>query len=240
MKIAICDDNQEELIVLENALTKYRDDTSSPINIVSFLEASLLIAEVENNVKYDLYILDIVMPGTNGIEIAKYLRNKNIDSPIVFLTSSKEFALDAFGVKAADYLIKPLDPERLIEICSQQLLRKNQDNTILLTTKNIVQSVDVAQIIYCEVISKTNYYHLNDSTVFKTTTSFKQVLETLSQFDFFYQVHRSIIINFNYVKKLDKDIIYLVSGVEIKISREKVKIVRDAYFNYVFKGRCKC
>ena len=237
MRIAICDDNQEELVILNNALIKYSDDNNYNINIISFNDSAQLMAELDNNASYDLFILDIVMPEISGLDIAKYLRSKKINTPIIFLTSSKEFALDAFGVKAADYLVKPLNTKQLLEICDELLNKTNTANTILLSTKDAVQVVDVSHILYCEVISRINYYHINDSTVVKTHTSFKQVLELLGQFDFFYQVHRAFIINFNYVKKIEKNTIFLRNGDEINISREKVKTIKDEYFNYIFKRR---
>ena len=61
----------------------------------------------------DLIILDIIMPLLNGMDTAKELRQEHQSVPIIFLTSSREFAVDSYEVKALNYLMKPVDPEKL-------------------------------------------------------------------------------------------------------------------------------
>jgi len=74
-----------------------------------------IISSLEKGNRFDIYILDIIMSNFSGIETAKEIRAFDKNSPIVFLTSSPEFALEGYKVKALNYVLKPASKEKLFE-----------------------------------------------------------------------------------------------------------------------------
>ena len=107
LKIAICDDEKEFRDAAEKMLNLYMADTEVQCEIDVFVVSSELIDATEKGTIYDIYLLDIYMPGVTGMSIATELRSRGVKSPIIFLTSSTDHALEAFGVDATHYLLKP-------------------------------------------------------------------------------------------------------------------------------------
>ncbi len=119
---------------------------------------------------YDLLLLDVQMPGLNGIEAAREIRQKNEQIKIVFLTSSPEYAVESYSVQATNYLLKPATKDRLFPILDQifDLLRK-PEAALTVQNRGSVFRLPYGKIEYMEVISKTIYFHLADGSI-KTNT----------------------------------------------------------------------
>ena len=110
MRIAICDD---ERICIEQVMavaTRYAaSHADRRFTFDTFFHPEDLTEAAEKIGGYDIYILDVVMPGMNGISLGVKLREAGYDGKIIYLTSSSEYSLDAFRVRALDYLIKPIE-----------------------------------------------------------------------------------------------------------------------------------
>ena len=110
MNIALCDDDNTELqkvkCVIEDFIAKKHSNHLITFN--TYTNASDLLCHIDKHCGFDLLILDIIMPGMNGIELATEIRNRNTDCKIIFLTSSPEFAINSYKVDAFYYLLKPL------------------------------------------------------------------------------------------------------------------------------------
>ena len=100
LKIAICDDEKMFCDSAEGMLKLYMEEKAMPFQADVFNIPSELLDMTEKGTIYDVYLLDIYMPGVTGMSIATELRNRDIKSPIIFLTSSTDHALEAFGVDA--------------------------------------------------------------------------------------------------------------------------------------------
>lgn len=117
MKIIICDDNKKDLTRIEQLITNYK--TLYPGNdfeLESYTDPSLLIRKIQEKQLADIYILDIIMAGTTGIDIGSLLRRFSKQASIIYTTSSDEFALDAYGVRALMYLLKPVQEEPFLKL----------------------------------------------------------------------------------------------------------------------------
>lgn len=106
MKIAICDDKIRQIEIIETSAYAYFLAKRIEFKIDTFDKAfDFLDAHKKNS--YDLVLLDICMPGMLGTDVAKEIRQKKDNTEVVFLTTSDEFAIDAFTLRAAHYLLKP-------------------------------------------------------------------------------------------------------------------------------------
>ncbi len=108
MLIFICDDDRQEMNRIQEYLEKAALDLSSDIKIVPYFSGEALLKAVEGGAKPDLAVFDIFMDGMNGIEAAHRLRVLLPDVFLAFLTSSRDFAVDAFEMDALHYMVKPV------------------------------------------------------------------------------------------------------------------------------------
>ena len=106
MYIALCDDNQTELSRLISILEEYRSKRDSSMTYEIFRSAAELLEAMPGH-HFNLVFLDILMPGITGMDAAREIRHSNSTIPIIFLTSSREYAVESYRVNAADYILKP-------------------------------------------------------------------------------------------------------------------------------------
>ncbi len=239
MKITICDDNMKDLAKIEQLITSYK--TLYPGNdfeLETYTDPSLLLKKIQGNHLSDIYVLDIIMAGTTGIDIGKLLRLSDSQTAIIYTTSSDEFALDAYSVYALRYLLKPIQEEPFFEALSYVLNhRQNTEDPIFpVKTKDGLVSVPYSKIEYIENASRMLQIHLTDNTVVTSIfirKSFDDEIKDLVQDKYFMQVHKSFLINFNHVRKLDGSSIIMNSGADIPISKKNTANVKRQYLLFI-------
>ena len=136
MKIAICDDEVAVSEVTKSLLQQWAIHQSISLSVHCYENGDDLILAQKSEC-FDLIFLDVLMPLLNGIDTAKELRRQNQNVPIIFLTSSKEFAFDSYEVKALQYLLKPVSPNQLWSIMNDfMVLIKNQKEIFVARTSD--------------------------------------------------------------------------------------------------------
>ena len=160
LKIAVCDDEQLYLEKTRAMLDEYAAAHDAAIAAEAFTNSSALLDSIESGERYDIYLLDIYMPGVSGMSVATELRSKGVRSPIIFLTSSTEHAVEAFGVDATHYLLKPYTPQNFFAAMDKamQNISSHAEESIVLKIGGEYQNVPVAHILYCEAAG--NYQRL--------------------------------------------------------------------------------
>lgn len=116
MLIAICDDEQRELEAIEAALTAAAVELSADIEIAAYSSGAALIEAVESGSQPALAVWDIYMGEENGMKTAGVLRGLIPGLPCAFLTTSRDFAVEAFSLDALHYIMKPVTVEKLKEL----------------------------------------------------------------------------------------------------------------------------
>ena len=110
MKITICDDSIKDLLHTEKLLIKYKSlHPDKEFELEKFSDPSRLYQKISTGKLTDIYILDMLMPRRTGIDIGNLIRMSGCESVIIYITSSEDYALDAYGVHAVRYLLKPID-----------------------------------------------------------------------------------------------------------------------------------
>ena len=100
IKIAFCDDDMEVLHQMNELLDRYRVERNEDITYAAFQSPFELLTEIEKGIRPDILFLDVVMPGQNGMDVAKEIRQYDTNMKIIFLTSSPEFAVESYSVGA--------------------------------------------------------------------------------------------------------------------------------------------
>ncbi len=228
MRVAICDDENMQLSMTKTSLEAAYKSLDL---VVDTYNSGVRLLNAVDDVYYDLIILDIEMPGLNGIETAKKLRKIEDKTAIVFLTSHVEYALEGYEVNALRYLTKPASPEKLSEIITYLLEQKKKDKRILLRNSEDVEMVCVADIYYMEaqdqmirvVTNKGEYqnrYNLGD---YETE---------LGAYGFF-RIHRGYLINLGHVIRLAGREVVMDDNASLPVSRMKESALKNALFHYV-------
>lgn len=230
MKIAICDDDWH----MQQTLRLLIDEIYQDLDMLAdgFTSGEALLAAVQKQSQpYQLILLDIEMRGIDGIETAKRLRKLLPDCYIIFITSHDEFALTGYEVAAFRYLVKPVQPEKLTEAISAVRAELSDHITLHVEDGPVEALLRVKDIYYIEAQDKRVRVVLKD-TAFSDRRGIDEIERALAGEDFF-RVHRSYLINFRYVARLDKNEILLVSGEQIPLSRLRKKAFKNAFQAYV-------
>lgn len=237
LQLAFCDDDLSELQTIQTLLDRYRVARNQEIRYTAFQNAWDLLAEVERGTRYDVLLLDVLMPGQNGIEVAGELRQYDNNVKIIFLTSSPEFAVQSYAVGAYFYQLKPIWEESFYRIIDAALeaCRKEQSDSLILRCKTGITRVALNQLEYCEVIHRTLLLHLDSGKVLESSGSLDELSRQLAPYGCFYRPHRSYLVNLEYVQTLSYRAITLACLAEIPIPRGKYNEVKSAFLDYAFQ-----
>ena len=233
MRIAACDDNALDLAALENALKRYcaaREDVSFSL----FSNATDLLCRMETQ-EFDVLLLDILMPGLTGMEAAGEIRRFSDKAELIFLTSSAEYAVDSYKVRAYYYLMKPVNREELFPVLDRlyEHLRTPEDMLHLKTAQRVL-SIPYSRIEAVEVMDKTLFFHLTDGTSTDARLPLSECEPRLLGRPEFIKTHRSYVVNLNRMRELSASEFTTLSGRRIPVARGHLKSVREAYVRHLF------
>lgn len=231
IQIAICDDNLEDIRSLANALYAYDDS----FQIFSYTDGESLTEDcLENERLFDILFLDIYMPGLNGIEIAARIRADNKEIKIIFISSSKEHYSEAYDVFAFNYLIKPLNRQKLSCILEQAIngIIKERQQQICLNYKGKTFRVFCRDILYIESRDKIIYIHKTDRSVVQCYAKMDYILEKLP-IESFIRCHQSFAVNVLHIDEI-MDNYFRINLDVISISKKYHKVAKEKYFSYLF------
>ncbi|MCI8792678.1 MAG: response regulator transcription factor [Eubacterium sp.] len=239
MKVVICDDSIEDLMKIDEALAKYNErNPGRDIQVEKYSDALQLYARIKEKELADLYILDMIMPEKTGIELGNKLRQCGSEKGIIYITTSDEFAMDAYDVHALRYLLKPLREDQLFEALDYAFSYSDVSNgaRYLVRTRTGLVSVLHSRIEYIENASRTLAVHLVDGEVIRSIFirgSFDQEISGLISDSNFMQIHKSFLVNKRYVRKLNGDSIIMECGDCVPISRKRAADVKKEYLVYI-------
>lgn len=237
--IAICEDDPKEAEHLLELLGRYQVSRPNLVLKLSlFTSADALLEALDDSGAFDLYLLDILMDGTNGIELAQRLRGQGDHGVIVFVTNSPEFALNAFSVHAANYLLKPLDEERLFRCLDESIppAHTRGGAFIMVQTADASHMVPLSHIVFVECMGHVLYYHLRDGTLLRSRAirvSFEVALAELLEEGRFLRPHQSFLINAAHISAVTASSFHMADGTTIPIARFRAAEVKKKYMSYL-------
>lgn len=147
------------------------------------------------------------MPGITGMSIATELRNRDVNSPIIFLTSSTDHALEAFGVDATHYLLKPYNIDNFyigMDKAMESIISR-KDESIVLKVDNEYRSISISRIYYCEAEDKYQRIYLNNNERLLVRITGTELYKMLSEHTCIYRCGRAHIVNLNHISKITSD-----------------------------------
>ena len=233
-RIAVIDDEKSYLDSVLALLKEYESERNEHFSTERFINPSDFIDKLESGVVYDIYLLDIYMPGITGMSIATELRSRGIKSPIIFLTSSTDHALQAFGVDATHYLLKPYTKDNFYMGMEKamQSITSHKDDSIVLKVDNEYRSISISKILYCEAEDKYQRLYLANGERLLVRITGTELYKQLSEFDCFYRCGRAHIVNLNHISKVSQNGAVFKDGVQLSLPRTVLAGLRKAFFDY--------
>lgn len=233
-QIALCDDDAKELDKVADMLESYCGQAGAKEFLVRRFDSGDSLLETAGKTDYapDLVFMDIYMPGSSGIEAAKKLKKMGRSCGIIFLTSSRDHALDAFSVDALQYLVKPVSRKTLFSVMDKAVARVREENYLLFETDSQVCRVTVSDIVYCEANRKKQCVRLRSGESLFLSMTMAKLGELLFAYRDFAKVGVSYIVNLAHVEQLDRQTLLMDDGSTIHLPRGSYSALREKYFSY--------
>lgn len=231
LNIAICDDEE----IIREQIKELTEKEKSGLCMELYETGDALLASGK---QFDIVFLDIQMEGTDGIETAKRLRQRDGDTILIFITGIREYVFEAFDVAAFHYLLKPIEEEKFREVFrrAERELEKRKSKrreTVFIKTRNRSFSLEKDSILYIESRGKKVEIHTTGETI-EAYASMNEMEGQLG--GGFFRCHRGYLVNMAYVAEYDSGSITLNNGEYVYLAKEKYGEFVKAYMRYLRNG----
>ena len=242
LKIAICDDNVKELENTFKTVLEFTGEKSEiDFYIRRFQSAYDMFECINNGITFNIYILDIIMPLMNGIDVGAKIREKDENAIIIYLTTSTDYAIKSYSVFAFQYLLKPINPKELFNILEKALCKISFETakSFPVKTKQGVTAVRYHNIMYIEYSNHIMRFYIFDGNVV-TSVIMREPFDVLTSEilkDYrFLKPHVSFIVNLNFVSDISKKDFILKNDTLIPISKNIYTDVKKQYIDFLLRG----
>lgn len=237
IQLVFCDDDPGDLKIFRESADDYINQRglfgetfcfSSPEEVLMFSENG----GDENIVT--VYLFDVIMRGMDGIELGRKIRERDRSSAIIYISTSREYSLDAFSVRAFSYIIKPFSPEKLFSELDECLsLTDSAPRTFPIKAVDGTVYLELSEIIAVEYLNHRLIFHMADRTKIESAyrrEPFDVQAVELMQTGFFLKVSASYLVNYRNIQGVKSDEFVMSNGSQYKITR-KYASVRQRYIN---------
>ncbi len=230
MRIAICEDEPRDRQVLEAYIYSYCSRRGLPVSVDCYADGEALLQATQ---PFGALFMDVFLTGADGTEIVARLLSRQ-SCPVVFVTSSREHAVEAFHLGAVHYLLKPVTQQAVDEAMERCLAQLDRPASPVLTVKSGHDTlpVSVERIVYIEASNKLSLIHTDGGTI-RTYTSLGSLWSALDH-GVFLRPQRSFIVHMGCIETLHYDALVLKNGVEIRLSRSNRTFLKQQYQRYLF------
>lgn len=189
--------------------------------------------------KFDLLVLDVYMPHMTGIDVARKVRETDPNVKIVFLTTSKDHALDGFSVFASGYVLKPLTVHGCeFSAVLDRVLPEEASRAATVTVRMAGQqtlTVPLRKILFMDTReSRGSVLHMGKKNV-TTLCPYKDLSAVLLRDDRFLECYHRVVVNMDQIARMEEEDFVLKDGQAVPISRRKKKDVQQAYMQYLLE-----
>lgn len=233
LHIAVCDDD-ENVVQSHKAITESCLKKCGSIGEIELYTTSnnLLYDITEDNYFFDLILLDIEMPGSTGMEIARKIKPYLPNVKIIFITSHIEYAIDAFELSIFRYVPKDDIDKRLSAAINDavKLIELEAGKSYTIQTSSRLEKIPYKEIYYIERDGK-NASITTKSGVSKVRKSLQQVFEELNADEFIY-IDRGCIVNMIHIMQIKDGMAVLENNISLPVSRSHLQGVKEQINNY--------
>ena len=230
LALAVVEDDDAEFDAIKASIEKFGTESEINFTVERFVSADLLLAVYKPT--YDIIFMDIGLPGIDGFEASKKLRQIDENVLLIFVTSMSKFAVSGYEVGAFDFIVKPVKygnlKLKLLRVIDR--LKASTDQKIKVQTGDGLRIVPISSIKYVEVMNRSIIYHTEDGDV-SVYGSLKNVESTLPEKQFV-KCNNCYLVNLSHVSSV-KGFTAIVGGEELTLSRSRKKEFLQALGAYM-------
>ena len=241
-QIAICDNDRMDLDRLTALVGEYlgvHPELDCQVHL--FENSRELTNSLDAAHPYCLFILDIMMPGIDGIRLGRLIRQQDPDVPIIYTTSSEDFALSAFQNHALRYLVKPIAQGELFSALdfAMAFCRKEKGRAYTVKSRDGLVCIHGKEIILVENKNRSAIYSLRDGSTVQSVSirgTFEEAVAPLPEDPDFTRPHKSFYVNMRCIRSLQPGLLVLDNGREIAVSRSCYPQANRDYMDFLARG----
>ena len=231
MRIAIVDDDIRAAGKIEFALM----DTSKELQIDKFEQGNAFLQRIKNGVFYDLVFMDIFMGEENGIDIVRRMQKLSPSTQVIFCTTSRDYAVEAFDLNAVGYLVKPYTESNIVKNFARVGPRREHiEENVLLNSRAENQLFRVSEVVKLESDGHYTNIYLSSGNVSRHHSAYAEV--TTKFVKGFIKIKRGISVNMAYIDRIKNGVVYLRDGSSYKIARGNKDFVVSRFTEFAIKG----
>lgn len=238
IRIALCDDERKILDELSLRISEYAKEKSLyNIEVSCFESAAALMGALEDEGQFDIFFLDVYIGDELGTTLARNIRKRGIESPIIFLTTSVEHAPESFETGTLRYLIKPLELPKLHEAMDVAIAVavKLVERVITVKTEAGVERVNISSVIFSEAHAHYQYITFEGGRQIKVRMNVADLYQIFAKYDGFVRVGSAYIVNLRNVKNVSTNEVKLYPNISVPIPRGKHTEIKNAFWNFQSK-----
>lgn len=231
-RILIVEDTPAEADRLRAYLQRYAEDKTLNFSIRALPSATEFLS---TRPTADLVFMDIGMPGITGMEAAEALRSYDEETPLMFVTTLAQYAVQGYSVDALDFLIKPVEYGDFVPRMDRALrvMRRHESSTLALPTADGTRVVRLADILYVDIVKHDLQYHIaGEEEPLRNRGTITQVVRDLSEKGFL-KIAASCVINMAQVARIKAQSVEMSDGTELWFSRSQRKRALEELSRYV-------
>ena len=223
LKISICDDEQDMLSKVQEVTELFFRTHCVDYSINTYQHSDNLQYDLQDGISYDLFLLDIEMPGIDGMALAKEINTVLPMAKIIFITSHLEYAITAYEYSVFRYIPKNMIGEKLAAALKDfyKLYGLERNDYYLIKVKNHVEKLSYRDIFYVLKDGKYAVFYLRNRQIASIRKTLSQVYAEINQ-EYFYFADRGCIINLANVTGMDGENVIMLDGQHITISKSSV------------------
>lgn len=233
MRIAVVDDFQKDRDGLALWIEEYIKEKKVNGELFGYPGGEEFLKDFSSG-RFQVVFLDIYMNGMNGMETAKRIRMLDSECIIIFSTSSEKYAVQGYSVRATDYLVKPYEKERVWILMDRILAQlSSHERYIEVKEEREMRKVWIHTIRMAELSGHYVWIYTTERDI-KSRMKIKELLGLLDDRRFL-ECYRNVIVNMDYIEKLDGSEFLISGGKRAPIQENRLKAVRQTFFDYVFE-----
>jgi DNA-binding LytR/AlgR family response regulator len=237
LRVAICDDCSVQAGIIMDLFNNYQTERiEMKAQVSNFDSGEALLKSISSGDVYDLMLLDILMPGIDGIELAQEIRKHDEDVKLIYLTSTKEYAIEAFNVYAAHYIVKPITEGNLFPVLDKIIPMPKREVepyiTLSLPERNV--KVPFSSLICLELSNRKLHVSLEDGDRLSSKflrQSFETSVAPLLKDSRFFQTHKSYVVNLMHALEMRSNSFIMKNNMVIPITRSKLAEAKERFFS---------